>query len=187
MQRGTLVILGLVAVVLLFSAAYWGWLWWFRQPNHERVAYGMLIKIVKAQERLHGLDLDGNQIRDYWTLDAAGLIQFGLLDPWTARADAARAKDYEAITGPPVPHSGYFVIAMDRDPFGGPYALTPRHAPTRNPRRFGFCAYPAAYGPATRNTYIVNESGRVWSKDTGGRPVRQFPSDPSGEGWILHD
>lgn len=187
MKRGTIVILALVGFVLVFSAAYWGWIWFFRRPNHERVAYGMLVKIVKGQQKLHGQDLDGNRMRDYWTLDAAGLTQFGLLDRLTAQADAARAKDYEGISGPPVPNSGYFVIAMERDPFGGPYALTPRHNATSNPKHFGFCAYPAAYGPGTRNTYIVNESGRVWSKDTGGRAVRQFPADPLKEGWIRHD
>lgn len=53
----------------------------------------------------------------------------------------------------------------------------------RNPGRFAIIAYPANYPSSGRMTFIINESGSVYQKETYGDVPDKFPSDPYTEGW----
>jgi len=48
---------------------------------------------------------------------------------------------------------------------------------------YGLCAVPAKYGGKTKRTLIVSTNGTVWAKDTGGKPVFDYPADPAMAGW----
>ena len=50
-------------------------------------------------------------------------------------------------------------------------------------KQCGLCAVPAEYGKTGRNTFIINVTGMVYQKDTGGRPVTIWP-DVEKEGWL---
>jgi len=52
-------------------------------------------------------------------------------------------------------------------------------------RNYGLCAVPAKYGETGTHTLIVCTNGTVFSKDTGGKPVLDYPRDPSPEGWLI--
>jgi hypothetical protein len=55
-----------------------------------------------------------------------------------------------------------------------------------NKTRYGVVAWPAVPGATGRFTFITNESGKTWKKDTLGRPVDRWPgADPAKDGWTL--
>ena len=45
----------------------------------------------------------------------------------------------------------------------------------------GLCAVPAVYGKTGRNTFVIDVTGVVYWKDTGGNPVRTWPD--IADGW----
>lgn len=47
----------------------------------------------------------------------------------------------------------------------------------------GLCAVPAEYGVTGRNTFIVDVTGTVYQQDTGGQPVRRYPSASGLRRW----
>ncbi len=49
----------------------------------------------------------------------------------------------------------------------------------------GLCAIPAKYGGKTKRTFIVNTTGTVFGKDTGGKPVFDYPNNPAAAGWVI--
>jgi hypothetical protein len=50
---------------------------------------------------------------------------------------------------------------------------------------FGLCAVPAEYGKTGRTTFIISTNGTVFSIDNMGKPVTDYPADPTEEGWII--
>ena len=133
-------------------------------------------------------DTDRNGVADFWTRDVAAFhglhdrkgqpIAFICLS--FARADAAPGACYAALGGvstpKPGPGLGYYLQAMVLDQDGRPYlqpGLPPPAAPNApagvctHATRFGFTAFPAAYGPDAKLIYVVNEDGVVWQKDQG--------------------
>ncbi|HEX7900502.1 MAG TPA: DUF2950 family protein [Planctomycetota bacterium] len=158
---------------------------------NELIAQLSLQLIRQAQETFKNSDSDRNNAADYWTRDLAGLygLKDGsgqavfLIDPQTAQADPDGAARYGLA---PAPKNGYFYKAMTTDPDGQPYqadADKDGNAYT-NKARYGVAAWPAQYGAGGRLTFILGESGKVWKKDTQGRPVDRWPGkDPAEEGW----
>ena len=47
----------------------------------------------------------------------------------------------------------------------------------------GLCAYPAVYGRSGRNTFMIDVTGVIYQKDTGGKPVAKWP-DLEADGWV---
>lgn len=142
-------------------------------------------------------DLDQNGQADYWTRDVAGFYALhgrdgtplGQIFLEVARADAAPARPYAELGGPPVPFRGYFFKALKVDGEGKPYLQAGRappragNAPEGNSTRedrFGFCAYPARYGVDGRLTYFVSKRGVVVSRDLG-PDARGADAWPAGE------
>ena len=50
---------------------------------------------------------------------------------------------------------------------------------------FAYSAVPETYGKDGKFTYLVNHTGAIWFKDTGGKPPAAWPKDPEKEGWQL--
>jgi hypothetical protein len=145
-------------------------------------------------------DADGNGVQDYWTADVAGFYamkdiqgrQIKYIDVAMAKADAAPLPGgpYAPPSDMPVPKAGYLYMAMTTDQDGKPYRMDTSPAdgadnPYNNLSRYGFCAYPAEHGKDGIRTFIVNEEGVVYSKDTGGEAVMSWPGrDPTMDGWV---
>ena len=115
----------------------------------------------------------------YWTGDVAGLFPPGQYSSCTG-ADAAPIGG-----GTTYAHQGFWIRAMTTDQDGNAYAQDPDGdgTATTHETRYGFCVYPETYGEDYAWTYVFNETGAGWKKDTGGKPVLAFPADPAAEGW----
>lgn len=99
-------------------------------------------------------------------------------DDWIVDADALNYSSGATFRG-------YRYRAMQTDDIGNPYCAD-KTRPV-NPAKFGFCAYPAEYEKSGKNTYVVSELGTVFYKDTGGKPVETYPSNPKSDGWQEFD
>jgi hypothetical protein len=158
---------------------------------NELIAQLSLQLIRQAQETFKNSDSDRNNAADYWTRDLAGLygLKDGsgqavfLIDPQTAMADPDGAARY-GLT--PAPKNGYFYKAMTTDPDGQAYQADADKdgSAFTHKTKYGVTAWPAQYGAGGRLTFILGETGKVWKKDTQGRPVDRWPGkDPAQEGW----
>ncbi len=183
-----LVTLGLVAAVGIPFVARGGG---GGLAENERVAELTLQFIRQSQSTFKNSDSDRNGVGDYWTRDVAGLYGLKdrsgqaifLIDPATAGADPEGAARYNL---PASPKSGYFFKALASDPDGQPYAKDEDKDGNAftNKARWGVVAYPAGYGATGRFTFIAGEEGKIWKKDTQGRPVDRWPGkDPAEQGW----
>jgi hypothetical protein len=157
---------------------------------NERIAEVSLGFIRNAEETFKNSDSDANGVADYWTRDVAGLHSLKdrsgqvifLLDPATAAADPDGAARYNLA---PAPKNGYFYKMMVSDPDGEVYQ---KDDGKTNKTKYGVVAWPAIPGATGRFTFITNESGKTWKKDTEGKPVDKWPGkDPSKEGWVLSE
>ncbi|HLY09761.1 MAG TPA: DUF2950 family protein, partial [Planctomycetota bacterium] len=155
---------------------------------NESLAEQNLQFIRNAEESFKSSDSDANGVADYWTRDVAGLHSLKdrsgqaifLLDPQTASADPDGAGRYGLAVAP---KNGYFFKMMVGDPDGGAYQ---KDDGKTNKTRFGVVAWPAVAGATGRFTFITNESGKTWKKDTQGQPVDRWPGkDPAKDGWTL--
>jgi hypothetical protein len=155
---------------------------------NEALAEQTLQLIRNAEESFKNSDSDANGVADYWTRDVAGLHSLKdrsgqailLLDPQTAAADPDGAARYGLGVAP---KNGYFFKMMVGDPDGEAYQ---KDDGKTNKTRFGVVAWPAVPGATGRFTFITNESGKIWKKDTQGKPVDRWPGkDPAKDGWAL--
>ena len=157
---------------------------------NESLAEVTLQFIRNAEDTFKNSDSDANGVADYWTRDVAGLHSLKdrsgqaifLLDPQTAAADPDGAPRYGLTVAP---KNGYFFKMMVGDPDGEAYQ---KDDGKTNKTRYGVVAWPAVAGATGRFTFITNEAGKIWKKDTQGQPVDRWPGkDPSKEGWTLAD
>ncbi len=166
--------------------------------ENERVAQTRLKWIAQAQEVFKDSDSDGNLIADYWTRDVAGLYalknssgQFVyLIDPQTAYADTVGAFHYDEVMKNLAQCNGYYFVALETDPDGEKYGQDPDKDGNAwtNGKKWAVCAYPSLYGAEGRMTFLLNEEGNVYKKDTEGRSVTAWPGKhPAQEGWTLAD
>jgi hypothetical protein len=159
--------------------------------QNEMMAETGLQFIRQAQETFKNSDSDRNGAADFWTRDVAGLYALRdssgqaifLLDPPTAQADSEGAVRHGLA---PAPKNGYFYRMMVTDPDGEAYQKDDDKdgSAFTHPSRYGVAATPAQYGATGRFTFITNETGEVWKKDTQGKPVAKWPGkDPAQDGW----
>ncbi|MDI6788636.1 MAG: DUF2950 family protein, partial [Planctomycetota bacterium] len=158
--------------------------------------------LISPQVMWYQGDIDGNGKKDYWTADVSCLYRMLRADGETevafisvdfARADAAPLpaipNKIASLEGKPTPKNGYFFRAMTTDETGNPYNQNEVNGvKAANSSKYAFCAYPAEYGKTGRKTFIVNQEGSIYSKDTGGQAVLQWPaSNPVTAGWQVED
>ncbi len=156
--------------------------------GNEMIAEFGLQMLRNAEETFKNSDSDANGVADFWTRDVAGLYAVKdrsgqavfLVDPATAAADPDGAARY-GLT--PAAKNGYFYKMMLSDQDGEAYQKDDGKS---NKTRYGIVAWPAAPGATGRFTFITNESGKTWKKDTLGMPVTRWPGkDPATDGWTL--
>jgi hypothetical protein len=139
---------------------------------NETSAVASLIVMLAAQAVFHKTDhygrgalvyanpTDGRGFPDLYEVNDTPLK---LIDSMLAQA-----------TSPNSPKHGYYFVNITQSVDGAPYEPT---------IAFGACAVPAAYGSSGRNTFVIDVSGTVYVKDTGGKPVTKYP-DVIGDKWI---
>jgi hypothetical protein len=138
----------------------------------KAAAVAALRSCLSAQNLFHGKDRygkddrvyanakDGKGFPDLYRLPEGEELQ--LIDAALARAtSAASAKD------------GYWFVDVTSDAAGREYD------PVVD---CGLCAVPAKYGETGRNTFVIDVTGTVLGKDTGGEPVTAHPG-VEAEGW----
>lgn len=171
-----------------------------RIAANETAAQGNLKVIMSSQMSWRQMDADNNVQRDYWTYDISCLYRMKdaagnarkFIDMTLAKADVKPAdaklfegkiEDWGSIK--PEPKYGYSFQAMTTDESGGVYNQNELNGvKVANDYKFAFVAYPAEYDKTGKRTFIVNETGTVYGKDTGGQPVLQWPAaDPVSAGW----
>ena len=190
---GFVVSLAIIALPFIYFEAhkyYWRW-------SSDRSAAVILETCLSAQDDFRSNDRDQDSLEMYWVKDVAGLYGFdpgkgpiSLIDKKTAQADRTPEGDNYASIIEKKQFIGYYFGALKsyrEDGKSVPYD----DGMGRNPSRFGFLAYPAeksadeiALGTLT---FITNEKGTTYSKNTGGKPVWEFPEDPIAEGWAVFD
>lgn len=151
-----------------------------RMQANERYASMQLLQIVGVQKSWRELDLDANGVNDYvvasvWEMYGHKVngVEVQCIDSMLAQADFGKL----GVEAAPV--NGYYFAMIEADETGASYK-------DQADSKFAVCAWPAEYGATGRRTYIVNEEGRIFSKDLGGLGrVEQWPAaDPTTEGWV---
>jgi hypothetical protein len=164
---------------------------------NERNASGSLKTLATAEADYRSNDRDFNNVNDFWTADVSGLYRCTgnkkdaqkLIDLAIAEADAAPSDAsclLKHTVDKPKPKAGYFFKAIPKDEKGEAYSKDTDKSGNkwRNASRFAFCAYPSEYGKTGTMTFILSEENTVWSGDTGGKPVEQWPKDEEfGKTW----
>lgn len=169
-----------------------------RWASNQRNAAASIRSIRTAQENFKLNDLDRNGVKDYWTADIAGLYCLqvktttnavaALNDIGVASADARQHSDgYEnddieynaALLLTFAPKTGFLYQSMKLDAAGVTYARDTDGGGSKvhNPDSFAVTAYPIAYGSVGVYTFIMNQDGKVYRRDTGGVPVLQWPNE----------
>lgn len=174
-----------LAIWLIVFIAGSGWLLWDRIsgskeiPNNERAARNALHAIFSAEGEFRWHDPDGNNVKDFWTGDVAGLFRYGMILRESAEADTA---PLSPLVPKPVPYHGYYFRALVTDNLQTPpvpYAQVtdPASGKVHNLSRFGFVAYPAEVGKTGRYFFILNEAGTLLRKSAEGTPPIDYPTE----------
>jgi hypothetical protein len=164
---------------------------------NERNAWASLKTLATAEADFRANDRDNNKVNDFWVGDVAGLytidggsgmiklieVSIALADGAPLEKGAAGGK-IPALTdvGQPGPKAGYYFRVMTHDTSNGKSELYAQDTDAKmgkvhNTSSFGFCAYPAEYGVTGTRTFIINEGNVLFSKDTAGEPVHEWPSN----------
>ncbi|MBV8879383.1 MAG: YcxB family protein, partial [Planctomycetaceae bacterium] len=175
-RRGFYVAFAVVLVLLVVLTRSVGPL--FQDPAPVWTLVAELRSIAPAQEAFRErFTLDGKPA--YWREDVAGLYTYqhegkaiGLIDRKQAAADASPVDR----TIPQEFRFGYVFRSLH---FGQENFSDPDR-------------YAVAYFPANKRvgrlTFIMNQTGTVWSKELGPFPrIERFPNDPVAEGWTRHE
>ncbi|MBI4834748.1 MAG: DUF2950 family protein [Planctomycetes bacterium] len=165
--------------------------------NNESRAINYLKNFKFLEIEWHQEDYDGNGKHEYWTYDISCLVRIPNRDGkiWhpLAAADGAPAERNDAFDKDWWQGSsrdgwiGYFYRAMLKDETGTPYNQNEfKGIKALNEFKFGIVAYPSEYNSTGRLTFIINEKGVIYYKNTKGEPVLEWPAEnPQTAGWQL--
>jgi len=137
----------------------------------ETNAIGCCRAYAEAQSMFHRNDWDKNGILEYAT-------SFPMLSTTPDMAGTPIQLIDNAFAGavaPKAPKHGYYFVDMVS--IGG--------VKVNFVTDVGLCAVPAVYGPRSRRTFIIATNGTTFGKDTGGKPVFDYPADPIKAGWKI--
>lgn len=201
-----------VAIISILAAMAVPSLLGGRIAANETSAMGSLRTFVSVQATLRQNDSDRNSTSDWWTGDVSGMyrleslvaagIGLSLIDNALAEADDDKLGAGAAMGGAPVPSTGNpaaGLVALLRSvaKSGYRYRCMPafRTDPDANGQAwtnsssFGFQARPDTWNSSGNNTFIVSDSGIVYSRDFGNaNPANAdvWPgANPSTAGWKI--
>lgn len=168
-----------------------------QMADNQMQAMSKLKELSTIERMIQADDRDGDGVNAFWTRDVAGLFAFrpsgwkeglNLIDVQVAQSDPIGFQNYPGAfkDAEPQPYYGYWFVMIKKDVNGKPLALDLNGdgLAAENADRFAICAYPEEYQRTGVQTFVINEEGIPWSKDTEGKPVEGYPGpDPSAEGW----
>jgi hypothetical protein len=171
-------------------------------------------KLYEAEKIWYQQDLDNNKKSDYWTLDISCLYRVHNIGKTTSvelilsDLASADANPYSLDNTQPfgdqatditiepfkgvckIPVSGYNYRAMLTNTSGEPYnqnEVGTNHIKATNSKEFAFVAFPDWYGRTGKQTFIINQDGKIYSKDLEGKLILQWPDkNPERLGWNIH-
>ncbi|MBI3267527.1 MAG: DUF2950 family protein [Planctomycetes bacterium] len=165
-----------------------------RETNEES-AVSALRMLVLAERKFFDTNPWQGKRPAYWVGDVAGLSKYtpggesalGLIPAAIAEADQRPLMQF-ALLGEPRPYHDYLfrVITLNakgqsiqtNEAFGFGDFLS-------NVKFFAFCAFPTKYPDGGIHTFMVNEVGEIWRKNTEGKPVEQWPRpDDLQKDWV---
>jgi hypothetical protein len=183
---GSLMLFGFLVLGFLLRAR--PELAWSFQPGcggrsgSERNASTSLKTIVSAQFDYCSNDRDGNDVKDFWRGDVAGLYTGRFkADP---KEPAMKLIELSVASADDRPVSDLTPYAV-RSPKAGYWfrAILHEEEIVPSPERFAACAFPDTRS-AGKWTYIVSEENYIYRKDLGSqRGVERYPRDPVQAGW----
>jgi hypothetical protein len=142
-----------------------------RAASLETNAVGSCRAYAEAQSMFHRNDWDGNGVLEY----AAGFTQLYSTQDANRTPIQLIDRAFSLAATPRAPKHGYYFVDMVS--IGGTKI---------NPATdFALCAVPAVYGKNGKQTFIINTNGTTFGKDTGGKPVFDYPADPVKAGWKI--
>jgi hypothetical protein len=150
--------------------------------SNARNASTTLKTIVAAQYDYHDNDRDGNDRKDFWRADIAGL--------YTRRFDSDPAKEpmklieLSVASADDRPVSDLSPFAVRSAKAGYWYrALLHEDEEAPSPDRFAVCAFPDTLS-AGKWMFIIDEENFVYRKKADGRRgIDRYPKDPVKAGW----
>lgn len=171
----------------------------------ERNGAFTLKTFATANADFRANDRDNNQINDFWVGDVSGLWRIDvdgaikLIEINSATADARPLlpldkegalpdlpKTKVKAVGKASPKAGYWFAAIEKYQDETGAFVKYDQGTGRHTHRFGFCAYPAE-SSLGKMTFVITEDNTLYRKDTGGKPVVQWSSDPAKDGWQRYD
>ncbi len=150
--------------------------------SNERNGATTLRSVVAAQRDFRDQDRDGNEVKDFWRGDIAGLYtKHSALDP---KQEAIRLIELSCAAADDRPVSDIRPYSQRSAKAGYWFrAILHEEEIVPSPERFAACAFPDSRS-AGRYTFIVSEENVVYRKDLGAqRGVERFPQDPVKAGW----
>lgn len=159
--------------------------------SSDRSAAAILTTLVSAQEDFRSNDRNRDGVQNYWVRDVAGLHHLDLGDgPLELVGSNVARADWTSSGSKFVPYAGYGFAALKTYGEGGK-SLPYDEGTGLSAARFGMVAFPVegrhSDGAHGTLTFIVNELGVIYAKNTGGKPVSEFPEDPRANGWKPFD
>jgi hypothetical protein len=201
-RRGTGDRLAGVGLTILATAGFvWAGVQWFNRndwppatpvsqvPRNERRAFERVRKIIDAQQRYREVDWDGDGEKGYarflvhlWrSVDGKGRpVEVNLIP----RRLAFAMEEAFALDGYLYRDLYERELAQEDQHSDGNAALLRRSRPLSEAMEWSIAALPTSPGETGRLTFITDNSGKIWAKETGDLSLSVFPYDPAEQGWI---
>ncbi|MFC1479670.1 DUF2950 family protein, partial [Planctomycetota bacterium] len=173
-------------IVLIGSASFR----YYRESNvrdNHAFAVSQLQLFRGRVKTFKEFDLDGNGYKDYpasiasmyYSFDLKGKM-IRLINEDVAQADfltKGREKTYEH-TWTPRPKKNYWFAIIPFMADGTPYS-------EKRETKYAICVFPAVYGDNGKHTFIMDETGVIYKKDTyKGELIKKWPGlNPEYEDW----
>ena len=151
-----------------------------------------LLTLASAEMDFQDNDRDGDNVKNLWVKDIAGLYEIEtrdgplrLIDIYVAQADRTSGKGSYASVPNEKPYAGYYFAVLKSYRESGK-SIVYDDGSGRNLSRFGLVAFPADYSNSSKLTFIINERNTIFQKDSGPEPPEEYPENPTNEGWKVY-
>ena len=199
-----------IAIIAIIAAIAIPGLLSSQRASNERNASASLKTMATAEADFRSNDRDGNKISDYWTANVAGLytmtsaaisgtandtpLKLIELSIAGAESDATAVTTTGTNENNPIttyattsPKAGYWYWALISDNSPGtaqPYQVdtggTPAMGSVHNNSRFGFMAYPDAFGSSGKLVFIINENNTMFKRQPSADIKFDLTANPPG-------
>lgn len=140
---------------------------WGDPSQNERYIPMVLREFKKAQD-IYNRDMADRKTKSFAYASHFSDVAYKYAERWGA---PAWEKRYAAADSPASTYRGYYFADIKNSADGKPYDYK---------TGWGLAAVPAEHGKSGMKTFIADQSGAVYSKDTAGKAPEAWPADLSG-------